>query len=435
MRSAFLVLAGLVLAALVAPSAGYQKGQWIAGRATFYGGTESLVQAYKARGIESFGIIEHGACGYTLSDGTLAYQRDLYAALADTNFDYPGSCGRCYEVRCKSGLVQDRGAPVSIEQFYYLAKVNSNVQDTYGRSFPGNPREGDKLQYVKCWDDAKSIFIRVGDACPCQQKKPDGTTQPQFWCCGGANHMDLNYWAFEKLAHPVYGVIGVEYRPVNCQSKQPLDPVPGFISPFIYRNDLGAGWGWRPYNSKNTVIQAAGEGLDGSTATCLTSSKGGAVVFTARDAYKPGYQPFAKAERLDFWIKSNTKSSDVYASSTPKGLPPPLKVFLMSDEKNLWCNKEVLLKDTKWVARKGDYYKYELPLSLFQCTENSGAKSITNINRVDISNTNERDADYCIDEMVLIPKGSSGNKPKQQQQQQQLAKNDQIGLDSPAWQP
>jgi hypothetical protein len=48
----------------------------------FYGGTESLVQAYKARGIESFGIIEHGACGYTLSDGTLAYQRDLYAALA-----------------------------------------------------------------------------------------------------------------------------------------------------------------------------------------------------------------------------------------------------------------------------------------------------------------------------------------------------------------
>jgi hypothetical protein len=58
----------------------------------------------------------------------------------------------------------------------------------------GNPREGDKLQYVKCWDDARSIFIRVGDSCPCQQKKPDGTTQPQFWCCGGANHMDLNYW-------------------------------------------------------------------------------------------------------------------------------------------------------------------------------------------------------------------------------------------------
>jgi cullin-associated NEDD8-dissociated protein 1 len=61
--------------------------------------------------------------------------------FADTNFDYPGSCGRCYEVRCKSGLVEDRGAPVSIEQFYYLAKVNSNVQDTYGRSFPGKVQQ------------------------------------------------------------------------------------------------------------------------------------------------------------------------------------------------------------------------------------------------------------------------------------------------------
>ncbi len=30
---------------------------------------------------------------------------DAVAAAADTNPDYPGSCGRCYEVRCKSGLV------------------------------------------------------------------------------------------------------------------------------------------------------------------------------------------------------------------------------------------------------------------------------------------------------------------------------------------
>jgi hypothetical protein len=32
-------------------------------------------------------------------------------------------------------------------------------------------------------------------------------------------------------------------------------PVPGFVSSFIYRNDLGAGWGWRPYSSKNTVVR------------------------------------------------------------------------------------------------------------------------------------------------------------------------------------
>jgi hypothetical protein len=28
--------------------------------------------------------------------------------------------------------------------------------------------------------------------------------------------------AFEKLAHPTYGVMGIEYRPVDCYSKEPL---------------------------------------------------------------------------------------------------------------------------------------------------------------------------------------------------------------------
>ncbi|KAF8059424.1 erkB [Scenedesmus sp. PABB004] len=403
-------VAALGLLALAAggasAAASYQKGEWIPGRATFYGGTEALVNAYKDRGIDSFGIIEHGSCGYTLSDGTLAYSRDMYAALADTNFDYPGSCGRCYEVRCKSGLVQDRGAPVSINSFYYLAKVNTNVQDTYGRSFPGNPRESDSLQYVQCWDDAKSIVVRVGDSCPCQQKKPDGSTQPQFWCCGGANHMDLSYWAFEKLAHPVYGVIGTEYRPVDCKTKAPLNPVPGFVNNTIYKDDLGAGWGWRPYASKNTQVRAKGEGLGGTAATCLTSSQNGAVVFTVREGFRPGYQPFASAARLDFWVKSNTKSADPFASSTPKGKVPPLKVFLMNDEKSLWCNAEVLLDKVPYAKQLGDYYKFELPLSLFRCEPGSSAGSLANINRIDIMNVNLRDADYCIDDMVLLSKAA-----------------------------
>ena len=58
----------------------------------------------------------------------------------------------------------------------------------------GNKGQAKNEQDVKCWDDKSSIVVRVGDSCPCQQKKPDGTVQPQFWCCGGANHMDLSYW-------------------------------------------------------------------------------------------------------------------------------------------------------------------------------------------------------------------------------------------------
>jgi hypothetical protein len=56
---------------------------------------------------------------------------------ADTNWDYPGSCGRCYEVRCKNGLVLDKGAPVSTAQFFDMGKANPNYRDTKGRKWPG----------------------------------------------------------------------------------------------------------------------------------------------------------------------------------------------------------------------------------------------------------------------------------------------------------
>lgn len=56
---------------------------------------------------------------------------------ADTNWDYGGSCGRCYEVRCKNGLVLDKGAPVSTAQFFDMGKANPNYRDTKGRKWPG----------------------------------------------------------------------------------------------------------------------------------------------------------------------------------------------------------------------------------------------------------------------------------------------------------
>lgn len=56
----------------------------------FYGGTPQLKAAYSMRpGAEaddSYGVIEYGSCGFTNSDGTLAYPKEMYAALA-------GKCG------------------------------------------------------------------------------------------------------------------------------------------------------------------------------------------------------------------------------------------------------------------------------------------------------------------------------------------------------
>jgi cullin-associated NEDD8-dissociated protein 1 len=82
------------------PSANVPTGQWIQGRATYYGTDDRLEKIRVACGEpkDQFGVIAQGSCGYTNSDGSLPFPREVYAAAADTNEDYPGSCGRCYEV-------------------------------------------------------------------------------------------------------------------------------------------------------------------------------------------------------------------------------------------------------------------------------------------------------------------------------------------------
>jgi hypothetical protein len=125
-------------------------GGWMTGRSTYYGAPERIAKAYDpsrcgasptqlamagpvllctglayasvktdaprltlkhpmgvcdCRGDGSFGILSYGSCGYTNSDASIPFANDAVAASADANPDYPGSCGRCYEVRCKPGLV------------------------------------------------------------------------------------------------------------------------------------------------------------------------------------------------------------------------------------------------------------------------------------------------------------------------------------------
>jgi hypothetical protein len=107
-------------------------------------------------------------------------------------------------------------------------------------------------------------------------------------------------------------------------------PVPGYVSQTIFSDSIQPGWTWLPYNAKNTVLLAKGEGVDGSVATCATLSQGGAVKFNCRQCSRPGYQPFAKATSLQFDIRSNTKSDDEFASSTPRGKLPGIKLYLMN---------------------------------------------------------------------------------------------------------
>ena len=58
---------------------------------------------------------------------------------------------------------------------------------------------------------------------------------------------DLSYWGFEQLAHPLNGIMMTEFRPVSCDTHQPLQFNPGFINSTIYGDKVETGWAWFPY--------------------------------------------------------------------------------------------------------------------------------------------------------------------------------------------
>eukprot|EP00879_Flechtneria_rotunda_P010503 GHRR01010979.1.p1 GENE.GHRR01010979.1~~GHRR01010979.1.p1 ORF type:complete len:225 (+),score=48.71 GHRR01010979.1:210-884(+) len=175
--------------------------QWRLGRATYYGAPESFAQTFDpVRGEGSFGILAYGSCGFTNSDGTIPFPSDAVAASADQNPDYAGSCGRCYAVRCKEGLVlNNNGDPVSLNAtadqggLLYLPSISRTLTDTYGRTFPGNPAEAQGELYVQCYDPNRQIIVRIIDTCPCTQVLPDGApgvapggeVRQQNVCCRG----------------------------------------------------------------------------------------------------------------------------------------------------------------------------------------------------------------------------------------------------------
>lgn len=50
-----------------------------------------------------------------------------------------------------------------------------------------------------------------------------------------------------QLAHPLYGIMMLDFRPVDCISRQPLALVPGYISNTVYGDRVETGWAWFPY--------------------------------------------------------------------------------------------------------------------------------------------------------------------------------------------
>ncbi|KAG1671486.1 hypothetical protein FOA52_003144 [Chlamydomonas sp. UWO 241] len=386
------------------------------GSATEFGGdTVSGLQRFDdVRGEGSFGILAYGSCGYTNSDGSLPFAKETYAAAADANVDYPGSCGRCYEVRCINGLVDESpGNPVSIEDGLfngdpmrpYLANISEGVRDSNGREWPGNSAEANGRLSVKCWDAGKVIRVAIADSCPCTQVlkdgdpgvKPGGETRTQQWCCGNEQHFDLSYWAFEQLSHPVYGVMMIEYRPIDCYSGAELPLTPGYISKAIYRDVPQPGWSFYPLEAQQYTVSVPGIAPSGNGAACVSIAPGGGLSFRCRECDREGYQPFADATGVRMWIKPNSGGSDPYASSTPDGKIPGLKIYLLNEENKQYCGAEpVLGVDVKPDSTSGEWFKVTVPFGAFNCYD---AKSMDNLS---FENIADLDARFCIADLEIV---------------------------------
>lgn len=163
----------LIATTLVAAVLG--EGGWRWGRGTYYGDQPWLWDIHK------------GSCGYGYLDYHKGTGWDI-AALPDVHYEHHGSCGRCYEVKCDPRA----------------------FKDNYGNHLD--------RKHV-CKDPEKVVKLTITDTCPCNY--PDNHYSNKRWCCGDIDHLDLSYTVFDKLADRKWGVIGLKYRPVACDSSSP----------------------------------------------------------------------------------------------------------------------------------------------------------------------------------------------------------------------
>lgn len=397
-----------------------QTGSWRAGRATFYGGPESYLSNFADRGPPpeyGFGSFLFGSCGYTSQAGnqpvnasSLTVPQDMVAAAAVINADYPGSCGRCYEARCQTGLVAANytanGSAVyhTISQGYEPARNVSQVPDTFGRLAPVNPLRAENLVYTRCWNDTlglttpdKSIYIKVTDSCPCLQI--NATTGQVYGvnqdCCGSVQHFDLSFYAFQRLAHPNLGLMSLQFRPVDCYTKQPVDFLPGYINETIYSDSVQTGWGFLPYSTSNKQLQVPGAGIGGSNATCLDVLPQGGLTFEARDSDLPGYQPLSavNATTINFAIKSTT-ARDIGGLNSGSPAVPPLQLSLSNIAEQYYC-QSISLASLPVTGTQDGYSRISYPLQSFNCDR-------TRVTALGFQNIGSTSIQFCLDDVRLV---------------------------------
>ncbi|KAL0039953.1 hypothetical protein WJX77_012639 [Trebouxia sp. C0004] len=172
---------------------------WMQGRAIYFGPPASFNDTF----VESpFQPAPDGDCGYysgaSLYDNSaITVPASMLAALASSNPDYPGSCGRCYELRCQTGVVAGNYssgntlvpyaiAPSELKPVYQFQTVsNEPPADSFGRIFPGNVLNSSQVLYTDCWNTTDSLgqtsadnTIIVQVTCACSPTSGPATAAP-----------------------------------------------------------------------------------------------------------------------------------------------------------------------------------------------------------------------------------------------------------------
>ena len=51
--------------------------------------------------------------------------------------------------------------------------------------------------------------------------------------------------------------MNLEFRPVDCFTKQPLVYLPGYINESIYTDQIESGWSWNAYQTTNKQLEVS----------------------------------------------------------------------------------------------------------------------------------------------------------------------------------
>eukprot|EP00884_Botryococcus_braunii_P001907 jgi/Botrbrau1/11717/Bobra.0195s0045.1 len=197
--------------------------------------------------------------------------------------------------------------------------------------------------------------------------------------------------------------MNVEFRPVDCDTRQPIQYLPGYISKTVYDGGLKPGWRWQPYDVLETKFAAEGAGVNGDAATCVAINPKGGLTFECHMCATPGYQPFAGATTLDFYIRGDSKTLAPLdaTSATPPGQLPPLTIFMGNTQTKVFCNALPLSSQTPTGTAPGGWFRFSIPLAAWQCP------NLANVDTFGFSNDNPAPAHFCVDKVRIVSTNSA----------------------------